>query len=70
MIKDLEKVELKPCPFCGRKPRLSREFVQTEDDEMNSYVVGCDVCDIYFRQMWDYDKIVKQWNTRVKDDER
>lgn len=62
-----DKPELKPCPFCGREAYLDRLFISTSDnmDEMNGVEVGCRVCGIRFRDLWEYHSIVERWNTRV-----
>lgn len=62
----LNEVELKPCPFCGSKAYLDRLFISTSDgmDEINGCEVGCRECGIYFRDLWEYDDIVKRWNKR------
>lgn len=59
-----ENVDLKPCPFCGGKAFITGLFIPTEDDEVNMYEVGCRNCDVSFRQMWQYERIVELWNTR------
>lgn len=63
-----EKVDLKPCPFCGGKAFITGLFVPVDDDEINVYEVGCENCDITFQQSWQYDSIVEQWNMRCNDD--
>lgn len=60
-----EKIDLKPCPFCGGEAYIMGMFVPTEDDEINAYAVGCEECDISFQDTWEYDDIVKKWNERA-----
>ena len=56
-------VELKPCPFCGGKPRLI-------DLGIRGYAVGCDniKCNL-FVETYKYDRrcdAVRVWNHRAK----
>lgn len=67
-----EKIDLKPCPFCGGKAHITGMFIPTGDgDEINAYLVGCEECDVSFTQDWYYKDIVRKWNTRGgEEDER
>ena len=63
-----ERGELKPCPFCGGKARLTFYFGYSPsygDWSTNTYSCGCYNCDIHFDVDWDKDRAVKLWNNRV-----
>ncbi len=47
---------LKPCPFCGNKPRM------IEDDDACRFVI-CDICGISMRVDWRPEK----WNVRISE---
>ena len=55
--------ELKPCPFCGRKPYIQRSPVA---QKKCNYAVKC-VCGVltrFFDRMY---KAVEVWNRRAED---
>lgn len=58
--------KLKPCPFCGNQPIFTGIFesVDNGQEEVNSYYIGCNNCNIGFYWRWDYEYIVEKWNTR------
>jgi len=56
---------LKPCPFCGEIPKLSKHYKEERWQMIHRCkVMGPIVID------WNYeDKIIEQWNTRYTDNE-
>ena len=55
-----ETNELKPCPFCGRKPELRR------DDDGFSYIVCAnDNCYVRTGEYLNNNAAIKAWNRRV-----
>ena len=51
------KTGLKPCPFCGGKPRYKKL-------QLGGAVIECIHCDIFLGQVLG-DDVVKAWNRRV-----
>ena len=58
-------VVLKRCPFCGGEAYKKTTFPCDRDGmEVNMYIVGCEVCDIEFRVLWNEERAIELWNTR------
>ena len=70
-------LDLKPCPFCGAKPRLQTDFRfprhgKYAGQRITAYEVVCDtlVCPIYHADNTYFmteEKAVKSWNRRVNE---
>ena len=78
---DGKDIKLKGCPFCGSEPHY------TSDEDAYSYttygrpwfVIGCESCDIHFRdkEIWDKNSLLTKecypkdsfdrWNKRQKE---
>lgn len=59
--------ELKPCPFCGGKARLTLWYGYSpsyQDYSVNTYRCGCDECELYRVFPWDMEIVVEKWNQR------
>lgn len=62
-----EKVELKPCPFCGNKDLEIIPAGKGDNESMSMYQrIYCSVCQTMFKQMVDGspEYLVQCWNTR------
>ena len=60
---------LKPCPFCGRKPKLYRKFYQTPWYFHYRHVVECldDNCLVKPKVVYDEEcDAITAWNTRAE----
>lgn len=73
--------ELKPCPFCGSKPNISKSGVFHSSNEFGvEYAISCPDCHICFKGFSKftvdnvgrvktnrdgYKTIVDKWNTRI-----
>ena len=73
----MEKIKLKPCPFCGAEAVIFR--VSTDSELDGTYIVGCDgpngsLCPCYAfgcSPMYkERELAVRLWNTREIDDGR
>jgi len=54
--------ELKPCPFCGKRPKIG----SLDGDEQN-WAIWCPVCNISFETGINgntKEELIKKWNTR------
>ena len=63
--------DLKPCPFCGGE--AYKKLVYGLDEvssyyDINTYVVGCRKCGIYFAIPWNEDYAVRLWNRRANNE--
>lgn len=65
----MTKQELKPCPFCGKKPKIVKNKAFTEINNSNFYKIGCisNSCLINPISGWSTDKskLIKSWNKRA-----
>ncbi len=58
---------MKPCPFCGKQPRIWQDETDGPGGPIpTDYVITCCV------EMRDYDEkeLIKRWNKRVKNESR
>jgi hypothetical protein len=71
-------MELKPCPFCGKTPKIVRTDVEPQGDSwygrrMETYVsceCGATLFDEGFHMgFWSNEEAEKRWNTRVMKEE-
>ena len=56
----MEKVELKPCPFCGGTE------IKVDNDQ-GIYFVYCDQCECETSKYVTEDKAIQAWNRRADD---
>jgi hypothetical protein len=70
-------MELKPCPFCGKTPKIVRTDVEPQQDSwysgrMERFVsceCGVTLFDKHFHEgFYNNEEAVKAWNTRVMDE--
>ena len=77
--KIVEKIKLKPCPFCGKEIDTDKDMYIPERDWKPSFYdpdsggypisIHCE-CGLNFCPgTWDYEEAVKQWNRRASDKE-
>jgi hypothetical protein len=69
-------VELKPCPFCGGKPHMSRRGLSEVHAYADEVKIQCGTCSVYRSAMGDTSKpgyadnstvearVIEKWNTR------
>lgn len=60
--------ELKPCPKCGKVPKIGyacgEYFIMSEDDE-------CPICGLDFGEMHSNEEMeIEAWNRRAEDEQR
>ena len=61
--------ELKPCPFCGGKAELIRNYnPDNKSQYINSHVI-CTVCGFQIHSDYHTEKTIKAWNQRANFDE-
>ena len=75
--------ELKPCPFCGGKAKITKSSWGHSSDYFSAdYKIGCDGCGFYFKatsyfgvkdgvpfvSVDGYKEIVDKWNRRAADE--
>ena len=70
-------VELKPCPFCGGKPHMSRRGLSEVHAYADEVKIQCGTCSVYRSAMGDTSKpgyadnstvearAIEKWNTRT-----
>ena len=59
-------INLKPCPFCGGKARISPDAEATRDTESKlwAFTVGCDSCCATSGLTFSPDKAIEAWSRR------
>ena len=66
--KDLQET-LKPCPFCGKEPKLATSYCVGHGDMSIGYVVKCTnaKCGVFSHTLVHAKKedAIKAWNTRA-----
>lgn len=62
--------ELKPCPFCGGKAAINKDYPGTMDTRGRRWVynVVCDRCCATSGLGYTSQMVKESWNRRVKDD--
>lgn len=71
LIEQMEKTELKPCPFCGKKPRIDDDCEETGTFAgikcvKNFFFISC-TCGVYKtanHTKEGLESLIKWWNTR------
>ena len=60
--------ELKPCPFCGRKPKVCKRLISWSSQVLKMYQVACPfkTCRVKPMTEWREKKqdCIADWNTR------
>ena len=61
----MKETELKPCPFCGGKARITKSNLGTN-------LIYCTECPTTFGRYWFSKKrdIIKAWNRRADNEQR
>lgn len=61
-------VELKPCPFCGGKARISADPDATRDSQgrLWAFTVVCDSCCATSGLTFSPDRAMEAWNRRAE----
>ena len=54
------KTNLKPCPFCGKKAKISKQKFNRTD---MLYSIDCCDCDLFLESL-DEAELIKRWNAR------
>ena len=56
----MSEVELKPCPFCGGKAKVSKS-------DIDHFVVNCTKCPCSVGRYWFWkmEDAINMWNTRI-----
>lgn len=54
------KTNLKPCPFCGKKSKISKQKFNRTD---MLYSIDCCDCDLFLESL-DESELINRWNTR------
>lgn len=71
----MQEVELKPCPFCGKKIDIKKDVYDPSEDWHPTFsdpdsggdpITICCKCGLEFRTgTYDWEEFVKAWNRRV-----
>lgn len=61
--------ELKPCPFCGGKPKLNKRWYCTDENgaDVHLYGVFCTGCYVMFLENNTEEDAIRLWNRRVSE---
>ena len=63
MLKEILKMKLKPCPFCGKQPKYFQDEIDGPGGPIpTDFVIHCCV-----ELRSNEEKAVKIWNTRYKE---
>ena len=66
-MSDMEKKDLKPCPFCGGQAKVVKVKEQHNGIWLDMFAVECqgEECYISTRQCKKAETMIKRWNRRV-----
>lgn len=59
----MDKIKLKPCPFCGEKAVVASEPISFEGER--TYYIRCSVCGVQMGYCNSAVNLVQAWNKRT-----